>query len=272
MNSILKRNNVLVIGDAEESIMFAHGFGCDQNVWRHLIEAFRSDYKIILFDYVGAGKSDLSAYNAEKYATLNGYAQDVLDICKALNLKSSIFVGHSVSSMVGVRAALLQLELFSQLIFVTPSPSYINDGDYYGGMEKDDIEGLLEIMDNNYLGWSSTMAPLVMGNADRPELGEELTENFCSTNPDIAKQFARVTFLSDSRGDLDKLTVPSLTLQCSNDMLAPLSVGTYIKQHALGNTLTVLNATGHCPHLSSPQETIDAIRFYLSAQKAEKEL
>jgi sigma-B regulation protein RsbQ len=269
MISILKRNNVSIIGDGEETILFAHGFGCDQNVWRHIVNALKSDYKIILFDYVGAGNSDLSAYNSEKYATLNGYAHDVLDVCKALDLKDIIFVGHSVSSMVGVRAALLQPELFSQLIFVTPSPSYINDGNYNGGMNKQDLEDLLDMMDNNYLGWSSSIAPLVMGNAERPELGEELTANFCSTNPSIAKEFARVTFLSDSRDDLNKLTVPSLTIQCQNDMLVPPSIGIYIQQHAANNTLTILNSTGHCPHLSAPQETVDAIKNYLNTQNVE---
>jgi len=222
---ILKRNNIRQIGEGETAMIFAHGFGCDQNVWRHLTATFQSKYRLILFDYVGAGKSDLNAYDPERYNSLDGYAQDVIEIIDYLDIKKAIFVGHSVSSMVGVRAALLKPQMFEKLIFVTPSPCYINDRDYIGGMELADLEALFVMMDNNYLGWSSAIAPLIMGTPDRPELGEELTANFCATDPDIAREFARVTFFSDNRTDLNKLTIPSLTLQCSNDMLAPLAVG-----------------------------------------------
>jgi sigma-B regulation protein RsbQ len=263
MVNVLQRNNVRVTGSGEQTLIFAHGFGCDQNVWRHLLKAFEPDFKCVVFDYVGAGASDLSAYNSDKYKSLDGYAQDVLEICEALSLNNSIFVGHSVSCMIGVRAALLKPEYFNKLVFVTPSPSYINDGDYTGGMDREDLVDLLVMMDSNYLGWSSMIAPMVMGNADRPELGEELTNNFCSTDPNIAKEFARVTFLSDSRADLDKLTVPSLTLQCTDDMLAPLAVGHYIQQRTPNNSLVVLHCSGHCPHLSAPDETVDAIRGYI---------
>jgi sigma-B regulation protein RsbQ len=264
MVNVLLRNNVRITGSGDQTLVFAHGFGCDQNVWRHLIKAFEPDFKCVVFDYVGAGASDLGAYESAKYQSLDGYAQDVLDIYEALALKSSIFIGHSVSCMIGVRAALLKPEYFSKLVFVTPSPSYINDGDYPGGMEKTDLIDLLDMMDNNYLGWSSMIAPMVMGNAGRPELTEELTNNFCSTDPNIAKEFARVTFLSDSRADLKRLKVPSLTLQCTDDMLVPPAIASYIHEHTANNSLVVLSATGHCPHLSAPDETVDAIRDYIS--------
>jgi len=264
MVDVLKRNNVRITGEGPQTLIFAHGFGCDQNVWRHLIKAFHGQFRCVVFDYVGAGASDLGAYESRKYQSLDGYAQDVLDICEALSLRDVIFVGHSVSCMIGVRAALLKREYFSKLVFVTPSPSYINDGDYPGGMDKEDLIDLLSMMDNNYLGWSSMIAPMVMGNADRPELSDELTTNFCSTDPKIAKEFARVTFLSDSRADLARLDVPSLTLQCTDDMLVPPAIARYIHERTVNNSLVVLKATGHCPHLSAPDETINAIRGYIS--------
>lgn len=261
---IIRRNNVRIFGEGEQVMLLAHGFGCDQNVWRHFIKAFRQEFKVVIFDYVGAGQSDLEAYNSVRYQSLDGYAQDVLDIIEALDLKKVIFIGHSVSSMIGVRASLRRPEFFENLIFVAPSPCYINDNGYVGGMEKEDIETLLSVMDSNYLGWSNSMAPIIMANANEPELAEELEANFCATNPEIAKEFARVTFYSDNRPDLKKITVPSLTLQCSEDILAPLEVGYYIQQHAPQNTLVILKATGHCPHLSAPQETIEAISTYLN--------
>lgn len=244
-------------------MMFAHGFGCDQNVWRHLVRAFENGYNILTFDYVGAGQSDLAAYDSIRYNSLDGYAQDILEICEAFHISDAILVCHSVSSMIGLLAAVQNPAAFSQLIFVAPSPCYFNDGQYTGGMEKGDMEALLEVMSSNYLGWSGTMAPVVMGNPDQPELAEELNNSFCATEPDIAKQFARVTFLSDNRSDLGKLTVPSLTLQCTDDVLAPLEVGHYLNDHIQNNTLAILQATGHCPHLSAPAETISQIKAYL---------
>lgn len=244
-------------------MMFAHGFGCDQNVWRHLINAYKEQYTLIVFDFVGSGQSDLSAYDSSRYSTLDGYAADVLEILETLDRREVIFIGHSVSSMIGVRAAIRQPGYFNKLIFVAPSPCYVNDEDYVGGLERADLESLFTMMDNNYLGWSSSMAPLIMGNADAPELGEELTASFCATDPDIAREFARVTFLSDNRADLNKLTTPSLTLQCKHDILAPLEVGYYIQQHTPDNSLVILEATGHCPHLSAPTQTIEAINSYI---------
>ncbi|WP_248282204.1 alpha/beta fold hydrolase [Mucilaginibacter robiniae] len=227
------------------------------------MKPFESNYKLILFDFVGCGNSDLSAYDSERYASLDGYAKDILEIFEVLNLKNIIFVGHSVAGMIGIRAAIKCPDYFDKLIFVAPSPCYINDGEYTGGMERADLEALLAIMDSNYLGWSSALAPQVMANADRPELGEELTANFCATDPDIAREFARVTFLSDSREDLPKITIPSLTLQCSDDILAPLTIGEYMHKNIPLNTLYIMKATGHCPHLSEPEETIELLGKYI---------
>lgn len=263
MQTILKRNNVNVIGKGNKVMMLAHGFGCDQNSWQFITNAFVDDYKIVLFDYVGAGKSDLSAYNSERYSTLNGYAQDIIEICKELEINDAIFIGHSVSSMIGVLASIQEPSLFEKLIFIGPSPRYTNDNDYIGGFERKDLEGLFESMDSNYLGWSGSLAPAIMGNADRPELGNFLTNSFCSTDPDIAKEFARVTFLSDNRDDLKHLKTKSLTLQCREDIIAPLTIGEYVNKHAPNNTLYVMEATGHCPHISAPEETIEAIKSFI---------
>lgn len=244
-------------------MIFAHGFGCDQNMWRFITPAFEEDYRLILFDYVGAGKSDIASYNAERYSSLRGYAQDVLDICEELQLKDVIFVGHSVSSMIGLLAALERPDYFSNMIMVGPSPCYINDDGYIGGFERKDIEELLETMEKNYIGWANFLAPNVMGNKERPQLGEELTESFCSTDPLIAKQFAQATFFSDNRKDLAKLKVPALILQCSDDIIAPGEVGNYVHENMPQSTLKIMNAKGHCPHMSEPEETIKLIKEYL---------
>jgi sigma-B regulation protein RsbQ len=261
--NVLQRNNVKVIGDGEKAMIFAHGFGCDQNMWRFVYPAFARDYKIVLFDHVGAGHSDESAFNPHKYSHLQGYADDVLDICYALNLTDTLFVGHSVSAMIGVLAAIKQPASFEELVLVGPSPCYINVDDYTGGFSKEDIEGLLDSLESNYLGWSSAMAPVIMGNADRPQLGQELTNSFCRTNPEIAAHFARTTFMSDNRADLPKLQTKSLILQCSQDVIAPLQVGMYLHEQLKSSTLVVLKATGHCPNLSAPEETIEVIKQYL---------
>jgi len=263
---IIVRNNVKIFGKGSQPMMFAHGFGCDQNMWRFVTPAFEDDYKIILFDYVGSGKSNIQSYNSEKYANLNGYAQDILDIIDALDLNNIIFVGHSVSSMIGLLAAVKQRERFSKMIFIGPSAKYINEGTQYkGGFEKQDIEQLLETMDKNYIGWASFLGPVIMQNKERPELAEELTESFCSTDPVVAKQFAEVTFFSDNRKDLANLKVPSLLLQCSEDLIAPLEVGKYLAEQLPDSTLRIMKATGHCPHLSAPDETINLMKEYLAS-------
>ncbi len=261
--NVLHRNNVQVLGRGEQPMLFAHGFGCDQNMWRFLTPAFLDDYKVILFDHVGAGRSDASAYNRSRHGSLKGYADDVLEICRELGLSRTVFVGHSVSAMIGVLAAAAEPERFDKLVLIGPSPCYINDGDYVGGFSRGDIDGLLESLDSNYLGWSSAMAPVIMGNRDRPELGEELTNSFCRTDPEIARHFAHVTFLSDNRADLPKVKTRSLVLQCSEDVIAPEAVGRYVHQHLTNSQLVVLKATGHCPNLSAPEETIAAMKLFL---------
>ena len=253
-----------VFGKGTQPMLFAHGFGCDQNMWRYITPAFEDAYKIILFDYVGAGKSDISAYHPERYASLQGYARDVLEICAELQLEKVIFVGHSVSSMIGLLAAAEEPKYFERFIMVGPSPCYINDEGYTGGFERKDIEGLLETMEKNYIGWANFLAPNIMGNPDRAHLGEELTQSFCSTDPVIARQFAEATFFSDNRKDLHKTRIPALILQCSDDIIAPLEVGTYLSKHLANSTLRVMKATGHCPHMSEPEETISLMREYLA--------
>jgi len=244
--------------------MFAHGFGCDQNMWRFITKAFEESHKLILFDHVGAGQSDLNAYDPVKYQELDGYVEDIINIANTLELKEVIFVGHSVSAIMGIMAAEKEPTLFKSLILVSPSPSYINDRDYIGGFSRMEIEELLQSLDENHLGWSMTMAPLVMANSDRTELGEELTNSFCSTDPTIARQFARVTFLTDSRALLPQCKTPSLILQCSDDIIAPVEVGQYMHEQMDNTHLVILEATGHCPHLSAPEETTAAILNFLN--------
>jgi sigma-B regulation protein RsbQ len=257
------RNNVHFSGHGNGVMLFAHGFGCDQTMWRLVAPAFESDYRVALFDYVGCGKSDWSAWDPQRYGSLGGYVQDVLDILSAFDLHDVVFVGHSVSAVIGMLASIKAPERFSRLIHIGPSPCYVNDAGYVGGFERKDIDGLLDLMDRNYVGWAAFLAPVVMKNPDRAKLTEELQSSFCATDPRVTRQFARVTFLSDNRADLAKVTVPSLVLQCSEDAIAPESVGQYLKGALPGTTLRQMAATGHCPHLSHPEETVALIREYL---------
>jgi sigma-B regulation protein RsbQ len=244
-------------------MVLAHGFGCDQNMWRFVVPAFEDDYRIVLFDHVGAGGSDLAAYDPQKYSSLDGYADDVLELCRELDLRDVVFVGHSVSSMIGVLAAAREPDRFGALVLVAPSPRYLDDEGYVGGLTAPDIEELLDSLESNYLGWSSAMAPVIMGNPERPELGAELTESFCRTDPEIARQFAQVTFLSDNRDDLARVRVPTLVLQCSSDAIAPREVGEFVHRTLPESSLVVLRATGHCPNLSAPEETVAAMKAFL---------
>lgn len=244
-------------------MLFAHGFGCDQNMWRFVTPMFESDFRVIVFDYVGAGSSEIAAYDSQRYSSLNGYADDVIDICKALDLRDVIYVGHSVSAMIGALVAIAAPSLFAKLVMVGPSPRYTNTDDYIGGFEAADIEELLVSLDSNYLGWSSAIAPAIMGNPHRPALGLELTESFCRTDPEIARQFAGVTFMSDNRADLALVEVPTLVLQCRDDIIAPLEVGTYVQRCLPNAEMVVLDATGHCPHLSAPEQTSAAIAAFV---------
>lgn len=261
---IINRNNVRISGRGTQPMLFAHGFGCDQNMWRFVAPAFEDGYKVVLFDYVGAGKSDLSAYDEERYSTLDGYAQDIIDIIQALDLRDTVLVGHSVSSMICTLAAIAEPDRIKSIIFVAPSPRYINDTDYVGGFERKDIEELLDTMDRNYIGWANFLAPAIMGRPDAPHLAEELTESFCSTDPRVARQFANATFFSDNRKDLPRLSVPSLILQCSDDMVAPREVGDYMARTVPQSTLRVMAAKGHCPHMSAPEETIALMKEFLA--------
>ncbi len=262
--SVLARNNVHVTGREDgPAIVFAHGFGCDQAMWRHVAPAFADGHRIVLFDHVGAGGSDLSAYSQARYGSLRGYADDVLEICRELGLERPVFVGHSVSAMIGALASIAEPERFSSLVMIGPSPRYVDDEGYVGGFSREDIEGLLESLDSNYLGWSTAMAPVIMGNPDRPELGTELANSFCRTDPEIARHFARVTFLSDNRADLPQVPVRSLVLQCSDDAIAPRAVGEYVARQLPASELVLMQATGHCPNLSAPEETIAAIRAFV---------
>jgi sigma-B regulation protein RsbQ len=261
---VIKRNNVTIQGEGTQVMLMAHGYGCDQNMWRFVTPAFRKKYKIVLFDHVGSGKSDISAYDYKKYASLQGYANDIVEICETLNLKNVILIGHSVGAMMGLLAASKAPHLFDNLIMVSPSPRYINDETYHGGFDEADIQELLESLDSNYLGWSSAITPVIMGNADKPELSEELANSFCQNNPEIAKHFANVTFMGDSRNDLSKLTTKTLILQCTSDVIAPEAVGKYVNEQLQNSTIVVMEATGHCPHMSAPKETIEIISKFLA--------
>ena len=262
---MIQRNCVSLGGvPSGRPMLFSHGFGCDQAMWRFVAPDFAVDHRVVLFDHVGSGNSDLSAYDREKYASLRGYATDVVEICRELELTDVVFVGHSVSAMIGVLALQEAPEVFGALVMVGPNPRYVDDDGYVGGFSRNDIIGLLDALDSNHLGWSAQMAPVIMGNPDKPELTEELTNSFCRTDPDIARQFARVTFLSDNRADLPGVAVPTLVLQCSQDVIAPDVVGEYVHRAIPGSVLTHLEATGHVPHLSAPEETTAAIRAFLS--------
>ncbi|MFF8905581.1 alpha/beta fold hydrolase [Streptomyces olivaceoviridis] len=261
---ILRRNNVRIIGqESGRTMLLAHGFGCDQNLWRLVTPGLARHFRLVLFDYVGSGRSDLAAWQEERYATLDGYAQDVVDVCAELELRDAVFVGHSVSAMVGVLAAAAVPDRIGSMVMVCPSPSYIDEEGYRGGFTAADIHELLDSLEANYLGWSAAMAPVIMGNPDRPDLGAELTHSFCATDPDIARVFARTTFLSDSRQDLKTVTVPTLVLECEQDVIAPREVGAYVHAAVAGSRLITLAATGHCPQLSAPEATTRAITAFV---------
>lgn len=264
MNHVLTRNHVKVFGEGERTILFAHGFGCDQNMWRYITPFFEKNYQVVLFDHVGSGNSDLTAYDFEKYSKLNGYAQDVNEIIETLKLKDVVFVGHSVSSMIGLLASIERPEYFHKLIMIGPSPRYMNDGNtYHGGFEESDVLELLTMMEMNYFSWASFMAPLGMKNPEVPALAAELENSFTRSNPLITRQFAETTFLSDHRADLAKSKVPTLIMQCSDDSIVPLGVGTFLHEHIKNSSLYLMAAKGHYPHLSHPEETINCINDFL---------
>jgi sigma-B regulation protein RsbQ len=264
MAGVIERNNVSVRGAGERTIVFGHGFGCDQNMWRFVAPAFEQDFETVTFDHVGAGGSDLGAYDKTKYSSLSGYADDLIEIGRELELEDAIFVGHSVSSMIGVLAAQKAPGMFGKLVLVGPSACYVDDEGYTGGFSAAQIEELLQFLEANHMGWSTQMAPAIMGNPERPELGEELTNSFCRTDPEIAKAFARVTFTSDNRGDLAAIAIPTLILQCKEDIIASIEVGEFVNRNIAGSRMVVLDATGHCPNLSAPAQVIAAMRTFVS--------
>jgi sigma-B regulation protein RsbQ len=261
-----KRNNVHVSGKGPATLFFAHGFGCDQNMWRLMQPAYADRFRTVLFDLVGSGSSDPTAYDKTKYNSLHGYADDVVEIVREFSLGPAVFVGHSVSAIIGLLAGLKVPGLIAAHAMVGPSPCYINDGDYIGGFTRNDIDDLLNALESNYLGWSSNMAPAIMGSPEQPALGIELTNSFCRTDPEIAKQFARVTFLSDYRSELPKLDTPVLIIQSNDDLIAPISVGEYMRKQLPNATLQIINNVGHCPHLSQPGASAEAIDTFLAAQ------
>lgn len=264
--SAVRRNNVREYGDpGAQPLVFAHGFGCDQNMWRHVGRAFEDRYRVVMFDHVGSGGSDNAAFSPDRY-DLHGYARDVVEICGELGLREAVFVGHSVSSMIGALVAKQRPDLLAHLVMIGPSPRYIDDPStgYHGGFTPPDIDGLLESLDSNYLGWSADMAPLIMGRPDRPELGQELTNSFCRSDPAIARHFARVTFLADNRNDLGDVQVPTLVMQCSDDIIAPPDVGRFVHEHLPNSVMVTMSARGHCPNLSAPDETVAVISDYLN--------
>ena len=264
--SVQRRNNVHVEGRGPATMFFAHGFGCDQNMWRLIAPAYAKRYRTVLFDLVGSGNSDLTAYDPKKYSSLQGYADDIVEIVAEFGEGPIIFVGHSVSSMIGMLADLKAPEKFAAQIMIGPSPCYINDEGYVGGFTRADIDSLLGTLEGNYLGWSSNMAPAIMGAPDQPELGVELTNSFCRTDPAIAKQFARVTFLSDLRADLKKLKTPTLIVQCNDDLIAPVAVGEYLHRELSNSMLSVIENVGHCPHLSAPGSSTAAMDAFLARE------
>lgn len=263
---VLVRNNVTELGVQGAQVLFmAHGFGCDQNLWRPVVERLESQFRIVLIDHVGAGAADPAAWDAQKYSSLSGYAADVVEILTELDLHDVVYVGHSVAAMIGALAAIADPTRFAKMIMVAPSPRYIDDGDYRGGFSESDIDELLESMDANYLGWSHAMAPVIMGNPDRPDLHAELEASFCRTDPACASVFARTTFLSDNRSDLARIPVPTLVIECAHDAIAPRSVGAFVHHRIPDSQLVTLDVIGHCPHVSDPDATASAIAAFATS-------
>ncbi len=262
---LVRRNNINIIGDGPETLVFIHGYGCDQNMWRFVTPAFQQNFKIVLLDLVGCGKSDERAFNPEKYSCLNGYVADIIEICDAFKFENITLVGHSVSAIIAGLASIQRPDLFNKLIMVCPSPRYVNEEEsgYIGGFNQHDIVDMLCTLQNNYLGWSSAIAPVIIGDSNYTEFSKELANSFCRNNPEIAKHFAEVTFTGDNRSDLKNILVPTLILQTKHDVIAPVEVGIYVHEQIKGSILKILDTSGHCPHLTIPEATIDAMAGFL---------
>lgn len=263
MDPVPRHNTTLSGVPDGQPMVFSHGFGCDLHMWRHVAPVFEADFRVVLFDHAGCGGADPSAYDPDRHATLEGYATDVVELCDALDLHDAVFVGHSVSAMIGALAVARRPDRFAKLVMVGPSPRYLNDVGYVGGFDDLDVLEMLDSLESNYLGWSTAMAPAIVGNPDRPELGAELTESFCRMDPDIARRFARATFLSDNRADLPNVAVPTLVIQCREDVIAPVEVGEYVRDHLPDAQYVLLDAVGHCPNLSAPAQTVAAIAAFV---------
>ena len=262
--SATARNNVRWSRSEGPPLIFAHGYGCDQAMWRHIEPCFEGSHRTILYDLTGCGKSEVSAYDFERHATLEGHADDLLEICRELGVNGATVVSHSVGCTIATLASLRAPDIISKMIMVCPSPSFINEGSYVGGFTRADIDELLEFLDSNFLGWSRHMAPVLMGAPERPELAEELRNSFCQTDPEVAKHFAAVTFLADHREEFARLQSPALIVQCSRDTLAPVGVGEWLHRAIKGSKLAIIDASGHCPHLSAPEMTLAAIAPFLT--------
>ncbi|GHJ57953.1 hydrolase [Nocardioides sp. OK12] len=262
--SALTRHHVSVTGRHDAPpLVLVHGFGCDQHMWRYVAPAFEDSHRVVLMDLIGAGGGDLSGYDSERYSELEGYAADITAVVRELDLHGAVLVGHSVSAMLVAMTQLEEPERVAGLVMVAPSPRYIDEPGYTGGFGEEDVDELLDSLAGNYLGWSSAMAPAIMGNSERPELGEELTESFCRMDPAVARRFATATFRSDSRDLLPRIGVPTLVLQCTDDVIAPVAVGEYVAEQVPDGRLVMLEATGHCPNLSAPEATTRAIASFL---------
>ncbi|AYN67484.1 alpha/beta hydrolase [Euzebyella marina] len=267
MSSISLRNNVRLIGNGDRTIILAHGFGCDQAMWRYILPFLEKHFRVLVFDYVGCGRSDITCYDENRYGKLTGYAQDIIEICEELSIEKAIFIGHSVSSMIGVLAYIERPKIFRSMVMICPSSCYLNTGDFHGGFEKSELEDLLEMLDSNYIEWANYLAPVVMKNHEKSHLSEELAESFCSMDKSITKNFARVTFFSDNRKDLNKVDIPCLIVQCTEDDIANQRVGQFVKDNLPNSKIVNMDASGHCPHLSHPQETIDVLKNELLTEK-----
>lgn len=256
--AVFTRNNVVQHGAGQPTVLFAHGFGCDQSMWRHVATPLSAHGRVALFDHVGAGQSDTDAYDPAKYATLHGYAADVIEICDALECGPLVFVGHSVSATIGVLAAAARPDLFAKLVLVCPTPRFSNADDYHGGFAEADIDELLDLLDKNHLDWSALMSPVVMGpGAEAHET--EWRDSVCRLDPAIAKDFARVTFKSDHRNDFAKVATETLLIECAEDALAPPEVGAFVHAAMPNSRRFILSTTGHCPHMSAAGDVIDAL-------------
>lgn len=257
------RNHVQVTGEGQATLVFVHGFGCDQTMWRFLAPHYAQRYRTVLYDLTGSGRSDHAAYGHERYASLHGHAEDLLEIVDAFASGPVVVVGHSVSAMIAMLATIKAPGRFAAQVMLGPSACYLNEGFYFGGFARSEIEELLATMEANYLDWSARMAPAIMGAPGQPELGKELVDAFCRNNPDIARHFARVTFLSDHREDAPLSETPALILQCSEDLIAPRTAGEFLQRKLPNATLRMIRNVGHCAHMSAPGACVREIDAFL---------